>query len=595
MMVRIALVRLTFALAMPAAMLVPNMPIHAQQRAGAVDTAIAQALYAASATRAASERRADERHTAQRRQIARLEADFEAARARAQRSAGEAQAAQAEAERLAAELAEAQRNYVRELAEQDAAYARQIELFRSAVTDVASTPEGLEALRRFNEGDWPGARAILEDLNAAIDRGENIERAARYRSTAEIYYEAYQTGQESEGPVIELYESVVALDQDVAVDWVRLMILYGAVQRFDDMTVAIERAREAQEGDPWIASILDTIPTEAIRARDENAVMEEFRQNLAVLREQHEQEPDDVETLIGLIGTLYTIARVEALNAGLEAAEVYIDELGPLLEANRSIIRANEQLNFKAIEADYLTLVAQLARHRQDLEAASSYIETATALRREILADEPDSIQRQQELVDGLEIKAEIDWARSEYRTAILNYREALPMIAAYRVPGRNPVNQLIGLAERLIRVSSRADDLEMYEDAAALAHESLEIARQIYEREPANTDGHIRVAEGLLGTGELAFRANGRSGAVPNLDEARAFADALITQYPESLGSRRVGWLVYGSLADLSYADIGWDDVAERIEADREAGLIDEGGENLLSIARDNLAEPRD
>lgn len=591
-MIRISLARLALALAVPGAMLVPDSPIHAQQRSGAVDTAIAQALYAASATRAASERRADERSTAQRRQIARLEADFQAARQRAQSNAAQAQAAQAEAERLAATLAEAQRNYVETLAEQDEAYARQIELFRSAVTDVASTPEGLEALRRFNAGDWPGARSILEDLNAAIDRGENIERAARYRSTAEIYYEAYKTGQESEGPVIELYESVVALDPDVAWDWVRLMILYGAVQRFDDMSIAIERAREA-EGDPWIASILDSVPTEAIRARDENAAMEGFRQNLATLREGHEQDPDDIETLIGLIGTLYALARIETLNTGLDAAAVYIDELGPLLEANRSIIQSNGQLNFKAVEADYLTLAAQLAGYRQDIETASSQIARAIALRREILTDEPGSIQRQQEFVDTLEVKAAIDWTRSDYRAAILNYREALPMIAAYRVPGRNPIGQLIGLAERLIRVASQADDLDMIEDATALARESLAVSRQIYQRDPANPGGHVRLAEALLGGGELAFRANGQSGTVPLLEEARTFADGLVAQYPASLETRRIGWLVYGSLADMSYSNVGWSDVVERIEADRQAGLIDQGAENLLSVARENLAGP--
>ena len=590
MMIRIAIVRLAFALAMPAAMLVPNVPIHAQQRAGAVDAAIAQALYAASATRAASERRADERHTAQRRQIARLETDFEAAQARAQRSAGEAQAAQAETERLAAELAEAQQDYVRELAAQDEAYARQIELFRSAVTDVASTPEGLEALRRFNEGDWPGARAILEDLNAAIDRGENIERAARYRSTAEIYYEAYQTGQESAGPVTEIYESVVSLDPDVASDWVRLMVLYGAVERYDDMTVAIERAREA-EGDPWITSILDSIPTEAIRARDETAAMEGFRESLAVLRERNAENPDDVETLIGLIGTLYTLASIEAQTAGLEPAAASIEELGPLIEANRALLRSNTNINFTAIEADYLTLASRLFLFREDLETAAAQIDRAIALRREILADDPESVQRQQEIVDALEIKAVVDWSLGDHRSAIASYRDAVPMIAAYGVAGRAPIGEVIELAERLTRVASQAENLGMIEDATAIAGEAVTLARHIYAQDPANPVGHFRLAEALLERGGIGFRANEGSAAEALLEEVRLLADELVANYPAALQSRRVGWLVYGRLAEMGYGDTGWDDLITRVEADRAAGFTDEGAENLIALAREYLA----
>ena len=75
-----------------------------------------------------------------------------------------------------AQLVATQKDFVAELAAKDREYAEQIAIFRGAVSDIASTPEGLAALARYNAGDQVGALAILDKLQAA-------DEAARQRAT----------------------------------------------------------------------------------------------------------------------------------------------------------------------------------------------------------------------------------------------------------------------------------------------------------------------------------------------------------------------------------------------------------------------------
>jgi hypothetical protein len=50
------------------------------------------------------------------------------------------------------------------LADTDTVYKAEMNTFRGAVTDIASTPEGLAALAKYNAGDQPGALANRNDV-----------------------------------------------------------------------------------------------------------------------------------------------------------------------------------------------------------------------------------------------------------------------------------------------------------------------------------------------------------------------------------------------------------------------------------------------
>ena len=154
----------------------------------AARAAVAQAVYAASATAAAEQRLADARISQQRREIETLRTQLTTTAARDDSAR----------RRLQSQLAEAQERFVQQLAEHDRAYAQEIAVFRSAVQDIASTPEGEAALRQYNAGDEIGALAVLDRLVEARERARqvraNIETAAERRRVATLALDAKNKG-----------------------------------------------------------------------------------------------------------------------------------------------------------------------------------------------------------------------------------------------------------------------------------------------------------------------------------------------------------------------------------------------------------------
>ena len=164
---------------------------------------ISAALYAASATQAAAERQADQRIRQQRSEIEEL---------RLQLALGKtsAEATQVELAALRQEITAKERAFVAELEARDRAYAQEIAVFRDAVEDIASTPQGLEALAQFNAGDELGAIAILDDMRAARDAARqvriDIESAVEARRIAVLALEARIQGKLTTADLIARYE-----------------------------------------------------------------------------------------------------------------------------------------------------------------------------------------------------------------------------------------------------------------------------------------------------------------------------------------------------------------------------------------------------
>jgi len=196
---------------------------------------IAAALYAASATQAAVERAADVTIVAQRAQIVALASKVRAGQARA------------------AELAAAQEAFVAQLAAKDRAYAQAIASFRGAVTHITETPEGAEALAKFNAGDEVGALAIISQLNdardAALQRATDVQKAVGRRDQAQLALDARDRGKVSTSVVIGLYEQVVRLDPGVNWDWVELTRLYRDAGRLPDARHAAEMTAQTVSDD----------------------------------------------------------------------------------------------------------------------------------------------------------------------------------------------------------------------------------------------------------------------------------------------------------------------------------------------------------
>ncbi len=189
------------------------------QRWSAVDARaeVASALYASSATQAAAERAADAEIRTQAAEIERL---------------------RREGQRNRAAITELEERYVSALAQRDRAYAQEISVFRRAVEDIASTPEGASALAQFNNGRELDAIAILDQLIRARQQARqiraNIESAMELRRVAQLANEARKRGLVDTAATIARFEEVTHLDPSEFWDHIELCRLYTDVGRIED-------------------------------------------------------------------------------------------------------------------------------------------------------------------------------------------------------------------------------------------------------------------------------------------------------------------------------------------------------------------------
>ena len=169
---------------------------------------VAQAVYGAASTQAAFEKASDPH-------LRELRGQIETLRAQVAKAGDEATAARKA-------LLSAQGRFIAALSGKDRGYSEAIQQFRSSVTDIAATAEGLAALAQYNAGDEIGALAILDKLRAANDAARqtqsNIASAAEGRRIAGLAQDARGKGKLGLAAVVARYEEVTRLDPGVSFD-----------------------------------------------------------------------------------------------------------------------------------------------------------------------------------------------------------------------------------------------------------------------------------------------------------------------------------------------------------------------------------------
>ena len=242
---------------------------------------VAAVLYNASATQAAAERAADDTIRHQRIEIDSLRSSLDA-------STGENT-------QLQLQLTKAEERFVATLAERDRAYAREIAVFRDAVEDIASTPEGAAALARFNAGDEVGALEILDDLVEARDAARqvamDIESAADRRSNATLALEARTRGKVTTEEVIARFEEVTQLDPGVHWDWIELGRLYADAGDLNAARNAAGRSAETAEDRRDQAAALDALGNVQVAQGDLPGALASYQASKEIFEQLAERDP----------------------------------------------------------------------------------------------------------------------------------------------------------------------------------------------------------------------------------------------------------------------------------------------------------------
>ncbi len=409
---------------------------------------VASALYAASATQAAFERAADARLRAAQAEIARLAARGASARA---------------------ELIAAQEAYVADLTQRDRAYAQEIGVFRAAVTDIASTPEGAAALARFNAGDEIGALAVLDQLRAARDRARqvraNLESAAEGRRIATLALEARARGRLDTQSVIVRYESVTLLDPNLHWDWIELTRLYIDAGRLYDAEQSARRALEIAVDplDGWtsLIDLADVLSVGGALA----AARPLLEQSLAIAQREYAETPGPATRRDLSIA----LSRMGDMKLGMGDISASIQHYNDAMTLDQQTYRETASLeSARDICIDILNLSDAIVA-LGDLPTAARYMENAIGLCGRI-ANDSDTGEDQLQLGYALwrranisAVQGDLDFARSELQALSVFADEALRT---------DPANNRLAVQTRLLELGFA--DIEILSGQLELARNRL-------------------------------------------------------------------------------------------------------------------------
>ena len=347
---------------------------------------VAEALYAASATAAAAQRVSDERIFEQRRQIEGLQSKLNSAGARTAQ--------------LVTELAQAQESFVAQLAQRDRAYAQEIAVFRKAVVDIASTPEGEAALRQFNAGDEVGALSVLDRITAARERARqvraNIETAADKRRVATLALEARARGKVDTRAVITRYEEVTQLDPGLHWDWVELGRLYADAGKLEDAKRAALRATQTTEGDRDRSTALIDLGAVLVAQGDLAGARRRFEESYDIAKRLAAADPSSAALQRDVSISLIKLGEVQIAQGDLAGArrrfEASYDIDKRLAAADSSSAEHQRDVGVSLNKlGDVLVAQGDLAGARQRFEESHDIL-------KRLAAADPSSAERQRDV-----------------------------------------------------------------------------------------------------------------------------------------------------------------------------------------------------
>ena len=332
-----------------------------------VHAEIAAVLYAASATQAAMSKSADDRLRRQQERIKSLAAEIQAGDTRHR-----------------AEMIAAQESFVAELTQRDREYAAQIAVFRNAVSDIASTPDGAKALERFNAGDEVGAIAILDKLRATNERMRQarakLEDAADARRIARLALEAKTRGKLTTAAVIVRFEEVVQLDPGIFSDWLELDRLYQDAGRLGDARKAVDSLAAAARDDPERALAFSERSDVLLGQGDLAGARAAAERALQISRKLFAADPKNVELGFTFSHSLITFGEVARRQGDLATAEkAYVEEIG--FARKRADADPHNLRVQKALCGDLLHLSDVLIQRGELVGARTALEETLSILR----------------------------------------------------------------------------------------------------------------------------------------------------------------------------------------------------------------------
>jgi len=565
----------------------------------------------------------------QQRDAAAAQRDALAAKVRAGKAQGAALAAANKA------LSATNDALVAALAATDAEYKLAIDAFRGAVTDIASTPEGLAALARYNAGDQVGALAILDKLQAADEAARqkvaDIQKAVGERQIAALALDAREKGKVTTASVIARYEAVVKLDGRVFWDRVELTRLYRIAGRLAEAQAAAEAAVRLSNDDLSASLALAEYGDLARIEGKFPLALESYREALDFASKWYKAHPDSIAavgnfaTVVSLMGEIFReagdldgalgayqgaltddqfIAEHDPTSAqAARQVELDLANIGGVQQAQGDLAKARQTFDQRLslakqlasgapgdaiLRGDLATALAKsadLTLAQGDPAGSLQLYAQSLDIWRELAKADLGNASAQETLAVGLELSAGAREAESDFVGARKDVDEAVTLLRGGGAEASNSAwrRDLAGALLRRAEVRGNQGDLA---GARADADEGFALYQALAKADPANPGLQVELAEALQTDGQMELLAGDRNGAKQEADSLE-LSRRLAAASPGDANIQEDIGIALSHLAAQPDSHVGWTDAAAQWQAMDQKHILPAGDRHYLDEAR--------
>jgi len=275
----------------------------------------------------------------------------------------------------------------------------------------------------------------------------------------------------------------------------------------------------------------DRANAEAVRANAEaeraNAEADRANENLRIARDTVYNVAKDVAQGVRDVQGM----RIENLRAILMRVETAISELEKAAPDDEQVLRGR---------ATTLTLFSDTYLAAGDTEAAATRLDEALAIRRRLVAADPDELKHQTDLTLTLNRLGDIEVRTGDLPAALIAYEEALAVARGVSAATPDDVEARADVWISLIKVGDVLASTGKATEGLALYEEALAIMRGLATAHPDNNEWLRRVVQSLNAIGDARRRTGDSDGVMAAYEESLALVRDLVMRDPTNAPYQR-------------------------------------------------------
>lgn len=505
---------------------------------------ISSLSYQSSAARAALSRQFDNKFSEQKRLIDSKDAALGRAQGLLKRSKADAATAKAEIVKLEQEITSLKTDFLGQLSERDADFAREKAALEEDAQNLLRTPAGQEAMAVYLSSE-PGAvkAGLLLFDQIAASRNE-----ADKRRVAMLAYDSFQKGELTTQDVLTRLEGVAPPASRTHDDWYFLSTLYSRLVQQDNARNAAEKALETAQDDLDRLNAYSRLVDVLLEQEDFKGalVQSQMAQKLALQRLTSDPQNSNFRRIYASI--LSSLGDTNLKNRDYDTA------LSNYVEAAKIIRKLDEEFPNQLVLWRHIvsdsSRIGNIYADRKDFEFALSHFRYGMHFAKLVRTAFPQYTQYNsslgylhQRVGDLLLAQKDVSGALSEYVAVhAINVEMYRLDSAAY-----GPQN---GLALSFLRLGEVKAKQGNFGGALSDYQQGADIIRKLSQEDPASREKLRSLAVAVGRVGNMLSETGNKKGAIASYKEALSIYRQLVQVDPSSFEdqdgvrtfSRRIG-----------------------------------------------------